>query len=164
MGPHIYIESRKVGEQNKAKQLNQVGVVAPMVLQDAQADQTYFKRKVAKLIWPKDEVERIYPVTPDEYEARGENDKLSDDEYVQVKMEQNHVVHLREHASAKESDALIAHIKAHQYMIMQKRLRPDLFPQMPEDQQSQAQQQNPTKQQVLPTQTGPVNTAPKPMQ
>lgn len=140
MGPDIEIESRTVSEAKKQRQLNQVQIAAPLVLQDPQADQLYFKRKALKLIWPKDEVERMLPTTPDEYEARDENEKLNEEEWVPVKMEQNHIVHLREHASAKENSFSKEHIKAHRFMIMQKRLAPHLFPQMPEDQQAMAAQ------------------------
>jgi hypothetical protein len=164
MGPDIEVESRTVSEAKKARQLNNFAAIEPLVLQDPQADQMYYKRKKSRLILPKDEVERIFPITSDEYEARNENDKLNDNEYVQVTMEQNHVVHLREHASAKDTKATDKHIKAHQYMIMQKRLQPGMFPQMPQDQQANAQQKNPTNpvQQNAPQPT--INSTSQPMQ
>lgn len=145
LGPDIEIESRVITEAKKAQQLQQVQVVLPIVQQNPQADKMYFDRKVFKLIWPKDEVERIFPVTNDEYQARDENDKLNDEEYVKVKVTDNHVVHLREHASAKDNKHTLAHIKAHRFMIEQKRAlqgnpMSSVFPQMPEDQQNQQQQ------------------------
>ncbi len=145
MGPDIKIESKTVSEAKKQRQLAEFNSIEPLVLQDAEADQMYYKRKKAKLILPKDEVERIFPVTVDEYEAREENDKLNDEIYPQVTLEQNHVVHLREHAAAKDSETTTAHIKAHQYMLQQKRIMPHLFPQMPQDQQSASSQENPTQ-------------------
>lgn len=145
MGPDIEVESRTVSEAKKARQINQLAVTTPLVLQDPNADQMYFKRKALKLIWPKQEVERIFPITADEYEARAENVMLNDGKKVLVKMEQNHVVHLREHASAETNPQTVAHIHAHQYMIMQKRLQPQMFPQMPEEQQAASSQAKPVQ-------------------
>lgn len=169
LGPDIEIESRVISEAKKARQLNMVGTVAPLVLQDPQADQMYFKRKVTKLIWPKDEVERIFPVTNDEYQARDENEKLNEEEYVNVKVTDNHVVHLREHASAKDNKSTQAHIKGHRFMIEIKRQLQNhpmgsIFPQMPEEQAAQSQQNNPTP---TPTQSAPkpsANSTSTPMQ
>lgn len=145
LGPDIEIESRKISEAKKARELNQIGVVGPLVLQDPQADQMYFKRKALKLVWPKDEVERMLPLTVDEVLAREENDKLSDEEYVKVKVSDNHTVHLREHASAKDNPTTREHIKAHYFMLTQKRLlqgspMASIFPTMPEEQMAGAAQ------------------------
>lgn len=150
MGPDIGIESRTISEAKKARQINQAQLATPLVLQDPQADQLYFKRKILKLIWPKDEVERMFPLTIDELKAREENDKLSEGEYVNVNMEDNHVVHLRENNSAKDGPVKDAHLKAHRYMLEQKRLMPNMFPQMPEDKLANAQQNNPQQTPTTP--------------
>lgn len=168
MGPDIEIESVKVNEGKKARQLNQFNAIEPLVLQDPQADQMYYKRKKSKLIMPKDEVERIFPVTVDELEARDENDALNEGKYVKVRLEQNHIVHLREHASAKDTPHMRQHIKAHQFMILQKRAlapqMPGLFPQMPEDQMAAAQQKNPNQQPNQPVGATPMGAPAAPMQ
>lgn len=155
LGPMVRIESRVISDGKKANQLNQVGLVLPMIQQNPQADIMYFERKVLKLIWPKDEVERILPVTSDEYKARDENEKLNTEEYVNVSVQDNHVVHLREHASAKENRYSLAHIRAHQKMIEMKRQLQGsplggVFPQMPEEQAATNAQQNPTQPTQVP--------------
>lgn len=61
----------------------------------------HYKRQKARLILVKDEIDSIFPVTTDEYMARDENEKLHNNECVRVQVEDNHVVHLREHAQAK---------------------------------------------------------------
>lgn len=133
MGPDIEVESKVMSEAKKMRQLNEVALIEPLVLQDPQADQMYYKRKKAKFIFPRDEVERIFPLTIDELQAREENENLSDGKYVPVEMEQNHVVHLRENNMAKDGPAKDAHLKAHRFMLMAKRQAPHLFPPMPED-------------------------------
>lgn len=133
LGPDIEIESKILSEARKARNFQQMLAIAPMVQADPEADKTYYKRKVAGLLLSKDEVERLYPYSPDEMIAREENDMLNDGEIVVPDINDDHVAHLRIHAGAKDTEELKKHIEAHRFFVMQKRQFPQLFPQVPTD-------------------------------
>lgn len=131
MGPEVEIESRTLSEAKKMRNYQAFSDYATKISADQtliEKDSTYLWRKVGKLIMPKDEVERIIPLTIDEYQAKEENDLLNEGQTPPISIEQNHQVHLRVHAGAKDNEVTRAHIKAHIKMLMEKRLNPTVFP------------------------------------
>lgn len=134
LGPDIEIESKIVSEAKKQRTSQQLGnFYATIVAGDPTADIRYFKRKAARLLFPKDEVDRMFPPTPDELEATEENESLNKGESVRVLADQDHVTHLRVLAAAKDGPEKDAHQKAHLAFITAKRAAPQEFTPMPSD-------------------------------
>ena len=132
LGPDIKIESRILSEAKKQRTFQSIMVYAKsFIIGNPNADMVYLGRKAGHLLFPKDEVERMLPLTIDERQAKEENEHLNENEPQLVRREDNHIVHLRVHAGAKDNEASKIHIKAHEKALMIKRLQPELFPQMP---------------------------------
>lgn len=127
--PDIEIESRNV---NRAKQLEErSGLIQyfGLAFQEPGANRMYGLRLLGKKYgMDKDQIDRLYPPTIDEREARDENKLLNDDKLAEVLREQNHNVHLLEHTSARDTAATRSHIKAHEEALSFKREAPELFP------------------------------------
>lgn len=154
LGPKIKVESKQVSEAAKLRQFQMLQGYVQMVVADPtiNADKTYTYRKMGRLIMPKQEVERMIPLSIDEYQALEENKQLNDEEMPKVKIEQNHQVHLRVHASADDNPTTRRHIQTHIFMLMQKRNYPQAFPAMPGEQPGGAQMPTQTPQTVNPAQ------------
>src|SRR3990167_2989534 len=133
LGPDIKIESKMINEAVKQKTYINLKDYYQFAFQYPDTDKLYGLRKLGRLFAPKDEVERLLPLSIDERQAREENEKLNENELQPVSPEEDHNVHLREHAGAKDTPALRQHIKAHEYALMQKRIQPDLFPMLPSE-------------------------------
>ena len=136
LGPKIKVESRNVSEAAKLREFQLMQGFVQNITQDPRVnlDITYTYRKLGRLIMPKQEVERILPLSIDEYQALEENKKLNDEEMPKVTIEQNHQTHLRVHDSADDNPMTRKHIQIHIYMLMQKRRNPTAFPAMPGEQ------------------------------
>ena len=141
LGPDIKIESRVISQAAKQRTYIQFKDYFQFAFQYPDADKLYGLRKLGRLFVKKDEVERILPLNIDERKAREENDKLNENEPQPVLPEQDHIVHLREHAACKDTPAVRVHIKAHDYALMVKRNQPELFPQLSSDMAMAEQEQ-----------------------
>lgn len=141
LGPDIKIESRTISEATKQRTYLQLKDYYSFIFQYPDADKLFGLRRLGRLFAKKDEVERLLPLTLDERKARDENDELNENNPQQVLLEQDHIVHLREHAAAKDTPAFRVHIKAHEQALMIKRTQPELFPQLPSD-MAMAEQEN----------------------
>lgn len=133
LGPDIKIESRAIGEATKQRTYLQLKDYYSFAFQYPDADKLYGLRKLGRLFAKKDEVERLLPLTIDERKAREENELLNENIPQPVLLEQDHIVHQREHAAAKDTPSLRVHIKAHDHALMAKRENPSLFPMLPSD-------------------------------
>ncbi len=154
LGPDIKIESRTISQAAKQRNYLQLKDYFSFAFQYPDADKLYGLRKLGRLFVKKDEVERVLPLNLDERQARDENDKLNENEPQPVLIEQDHIVHRREHAAAKDTPAFRVHIKAHDYAEMVKRNQPELFPVLNSD-MAMAEQQNqlPSGNKATPTGT-----------
>lgn len=130
LGPDIKIESRVLSEARKQRTFQEMRVYLDFIAQDQTADLRYFKKKTARLLFDKDEVDRIFPPTIDELEAQKENKKLNNGEFVRALLEHDHVTHRRIHAGAKEGEQTDKHNAMHEFFLMKKRNEPELFPQI----------------------------------
>lgn len=141
LGPKIKVQSKSITEAAKTRDYQMLNGFAQTIAADptVNVDKTYLYRKLGRLLIPKQEIERIIPLSVDEYQALEENKKLNDEEMVRVNIAENHQVHLRVHASADDNPVTRRHIQMHIYMLMQKRTSPSAFPQMPGEQDSGAQ-------------------------
>ena len=137
LGPTIKIDSRSISEAKKLREFQQVQGLVQMMAADPRVnmDVSYTYRKMGRLIMPKQEIERMIPLSQDEQTALDENDQLdtavSAKDLPRVTVNQDHNVHLRVHASAKDTPATRRHIELHRHMIMEKRSNPSAFPQLP---------------------------------
>jgi hypothetical protein len=141
LGPHIDIETKSLSEARKLRKYQQMKDFYLAVVQLPETDKIYGARKLGEQVMKKKEVELLIPYTFDERYAQDENDDLNEGKPREVKVEDNHIVHLRIHDEAKDTPASEAHIRMHEYALMMKRQQPELFPQMtPEGQNPQEAQ------------------------
>jgi hypothetical protein len=117
---------------------------------------------MGRLLFSKDEVDRLLPPTIDEMRAEDENEKLSDNklEGVQIQATDDHKTHMEIHGKAKDTKAKFAHIEAHKRAMMIQRNNPELFapflqPQGPQPDQSPTPEQPPA---TLPSQVSELIT------
>lgn len=129
LGYDIYIESSEIVAAKKQRDFNYFSSYFAGLLSDPNTDRLYTFRKLGKLLMPKEEVERVLPLTVDERIATQENDKLSNNKPVEVKIEDDHNIHLRIHIAAKDTPALRTHIHAHEEAMIMKKQMPEMFPQ-----------------------------------
>ena len=130
LGPDIEIESKIVSEGRKLRDYQQQQGYFMLALQDPEANRRYGLKHLGRTFLKKAEIDRLFPPTVDELEAEEENEELNKGNWVQVRPEQNHVQHKEKHAEGKDTDAMKAHIKAHNEMLRIAKIRPDLFPQL----------------------------------
>jgi hypothetical protein len=110
---------------------------------------------MGRLMFNKDEVDRLIPRTIDEMKAEAENESLSNNTLKGVKIEatDDHKTHLEVHSKAKDTKAKFAHIEAHKQAMMIQRNNPEIFAGLLPDQQTQPGQPLSTPQ--IPGQTPP---------
>ena len=132
-GLDIKIESREVANQKKRIAFQQAAIFVQQAFTEPSADRQYALRFFGKQAFPREVVERILPLSVDELIARDENKKLDKGEAVEVLLEDNHPVHLRENSKANDNSATRAHIQAHREAMIMKRVSPQAFPILHED-------------------------------
>ena len=135
--PDIRIESFIVSEAKRIKERNSLLAFAQVLLQDPGSNKRYVIKKLARLYgFEKDEIERMIPPTIDEMRAEEENEALNKNKTVPISANDDHVVHLEIHKKANQTPATFAHIEAHKAALLLAKERPELFPQL-SNQQSQ---------------------------
>jgi hypothetical protein len=135
----VKIESKILQEAKRIKNLREFREYIALLLQDPNANRRYAIRKLGRLHgFPKDEVERLLPMTTEEMIADKENELLNENKKVSVKPIDIHLVHLEIHSKAADTPASYAHIETHKEALRIKRERPDLFPENPEEAKEQA--------------------------
>lgn len=132
--PDITIESSDDNQAKNARERILLQSFSEVIFSDPEANHRYMRKKLAKANdMTVDEIELLLPPTIDELIAEEENEKLSEDEFVEVSENDNHIVHLEVNGQAAETSAKEAHMRAHRLMMRIKRDQPELFPQ-PEEQ------------------------------
>ena len=131
--PDVEIESQVLSRAKELEDRTLLTEYFALALAEPTANRRWGLKKLAKLNGlEKDEVERLFPPTIDERIAEDENDELSDDNFLPIKTEDDHNVHLEIHAKAADTEETYAHIEAHKDALTLKKTNPELFP---EDQQ-----------------------------
>lgn len=127
--PDVKIESRVVSLAKKREERNNLIGLGNVLIQTPGANLRYFAKKMGRLMFPKDEVERLLPPTIDEMRAEQENDSLDENSLANVVIEptDDHTTHLEIHSKAADTKAKFAHIEAHKKAMMIQRNRPELF-------------------------------------
>lgn len=127
--PDVRIESRVVSQAQKREERNNLALYGQVLLQTPGSNIRYFAKKMGRLMFSKDEVDRLLPQTIDEMKAEKENEALSENTLKDVKIEatDNHETHLEIHSKAKDTPAKFAHIEAHKRAMMIQRNNPEIF-------------------------------------
>lgn len=147
LDPDVSIQSEFVSRAKQAEERQGVGQFLQVAFSDPSTNRRYGLKKMAKLYgMRKDEIDRLMPPTIDERIADDENTYLDKNEVVIIRPEDDHIAHLEIHAKANPTAATFAHIEAHKRALMVKKVKPDLFPQDPQQQQLQQQGQQPGQQ------------------
>jgi hypothetical protein len=127
--PDVKIESRVVSQAKKREQRNNLAVFGQVLVQTPGSNLRYIAKKMGRLMFPKDEVERLLPPTVDEMKAEAENDLLNENtlQGVEIEPTDDHKTHLEIHSKAADTQAKFAHIEAHKKAMMIQRNNPELF-------------------------------------
>jgi hypothetical protein len=138
--PDVKIKSKYVVESKRDKNRALWNEYSQVVLQDPDANKRYLIKKLGKLhdATP-EEIEQLLPPTPDERKAREENITLNKNKFVQVQATDNHMQHLQEHAKARRTKELYAHIATHLHALELAKTNPQQG-QQPGQQQQGGQQ------------------------
>ena len=127
--PDIVVDSAALAQAKQDKQKANLTGYFGFALSDPLADRRYGMIKLAEVNgMSRDEINQLFPPTIDELVARDENDKLSNNEYVQVKKDDDHNVHFREHKKAADTKETYAHVEAHKLALTIKKTNPEFFP------------------------------------
>lgn len=137
--PDVRIESRTVSQARKREEANYLIGYGQILAQTPGSNMRFFAKKVGRLRFPKDEVDRLLPPTVDEMKAEQENEALSKNSLQNVKIEatDDHKTHLEIHGKAKDTKAKFAHIEAHKQAMMIQRNNPEIFAGLMPDQPPQ---------------------------
>lgn len=127
--PDVKIESRILAEQRKFNELQQFRGYVQMLALDPNARMRFALRYMGKLSGLKQDIlEQLLPPTIDEMIAEDENQRLRDNEKVEVAVMDDHQTHLEIHNKMEDTPAKYAHINAHKRAMVLKKLKPELFP------------------------------------
>ena len=127
--PDVKIESRVISQARKREQRNNLAAYGQVLVQTPGSNLRYFAKKMGRLLFSKDEVERLLPPTIDEMRAEAENEKLNENTLngVQIEATDDHKTHMEIHGKAADTKAKFAHIEAHKRAMMIQRNNPELF-------------------------------------
>lgn len=137
--PDVTIESQVLSRAKQLEERQALTEYFGIALQEPTANRRWGLKKLGKLNGlEKDELEHLFPPTVDELEAEEENKKLNNNEFVEVKREQDHNVHNLIHGRANDTDATRAHMMTHHKALMIRRESPELFPETMDETAMQA--------------------------
>ena len=132
--PDIKIESQVLSRAKQLEERTSLTTLFGFVLQDPTSNRRWGYKKLARLYGlEKDEIDRLLPPTIDERVAEDENEKLSDNKFVEVLREDNHNVHLEIHSKAADTISTYTHTETHKKALMTKKVSPELFPEAAEE-------------------------------
>ena len=149
--PDVFVESKRIVEQQRARQFQEFMAVAQVALQDPQTDRRFTMRRLARISrMKKDEISMMFPPTIHELRAEEENRQLSDNKMATISPFDDDATHIREHIKAAETPAKLLHIEAHKRMMFVKEMikqKQEMGQgQLPQGQQQPAEQMRPVNQ------------------
>lgn len=120
--PDFTIESKILMEAKDQDAKQDAIAYQNMTMNDQTINRRYMNRRNARLFgYTADQVNRLFPPTPDELIAEAENVKLLRNQIPKISINDDHQTHLLVHAKAQDTPAAIVHIEAHKKAIMMKR-------------------------------------------
>jgi len=156
--PDASIESMVISEAKRQRDQQAFGVTAQLAVQNPDNDRRFFEKESARLAgMSKEKVDAAFPPTVDEIQAEKENELLNVKKLPKISIDDDHRVHRQIHGKANQNAYSIAHIRAHEKLMITKRDRPDLFPppqEIPAEGPARQPQNNPP---ALPQATTPTN-------
>lgn len=112
--PDIRIESKAVAEARNQGKLKQLAELGEFIMQDPDADKRAYIKKILNVAGlDGQEVDNILPPTSDELIAKEQNDMINKGKIPPFLVNDNHLVHIREHREAVEGDIKKNHIFLH---------------------------------------------------
>lgn len=133
--PDVEVESKVIADAKRRVQLQGYQNWLNLALSYPSSNKLFAIRQLGRLNGvSNDLIDAVIPPTIDELAADVENETLSNNEKVLVEATDDHVVHIEVHRKAAETPAKFAHIEAHKKAMAIKKVRPDLFPQVPSEQ------------------------------
>jgi len=127
--PDVKIESRAVSEAKRFNELQLFRGWAQMVAPLQGSNIRFLMKYMGKLSGiHRDIIDQSLPQTIEEIRAEEENERLRDDEIVEVTPDDDHATHMEIHNKMEDTPAKYAHIQAHKRAMLLQRARPDMFP------------------------------------
>lgn len=142
--PDVKIESRAVSEAERFNKLQQFRSYFQFLGTYPEADMLYALRHMGELEGiPKDIIDRLLPPTIEEMRAEEENKAMRENpnEVIEVLPTDDHKVHIQIHNKMEDTPAKFAHINAHKRAMLLQRMKPELFPEQPQQGINQEQLQ-----------------------
>jgi hypothetical protein len=139
--PSVDVESKIVRHARNQRMRQESAQYLIMVFQTIpNANRRYALRKQGRMHgYDKDEVDMLIPPTIDERIAEDENYLLNEDKSPDIKLEDEHDVHIEIHMRAADTPATFAHIEMHKKLLVMKKTNPEMFPQPTPEQQQEKQ-------------------------
>jgi len=127
--PDVTIESQILSRAKQLEERQSLTQYFGFALQEPTSNRRWGLKKLGKLHGlEKDEIDRLFPPTIDERIAEDENILLNKNELAEVKVEDDHNVHLEMHSKASDTKAAKAHIETHKKALSIKKVNPEFFP------------------------------------
>jgi hypothetical protein len=140
--PDVFVQSTRTGEAKRAREFREFSTFAQIAMQDPAANRRYILRRLGRIARLKsEEMDFIFPPTPDEILAHDENSLLEDNKFVPVNPEDDDIIHMEVHQKTNVTPAVLAHIHAHKMMMIYKKNNPQLFPEQQMLQQQKQQEE-----------------------
>lgn len=133
--PDVSVESKILADAKRQVKLQGFTNFTNIALSYPTSNKLFAIRQLGTLNGvDKDIIDTVIPPTVDEMDAEEENINLENNVPEQVEATDDHLVHIEIHREAAETPAKYAHIQAHKKALAIKKVRPDLFPQVPSEQ------------------------------
>lgn len=126
--PDVKVESRVVADAKRTEKFQLFRAWLAAIAGDPNTNLRSAFKQLGRLSGlKKDEIDMVYPPTPDELIAEEENLILNENERVDISPDDDHRIHIEVHNRAADTPAKYAHIRAHLKAIMLQRSQPELF-------------------------------------
>ena len=122
--PDVRIESYQLSTQQRITTQSILSEMADKVITDktpASARRYFLKRLLQTADFHKDEIDQILPPTFDEMRAQEENTFIAKGKLPEIKVDDDHYVHISIHNQAPDNPQKKAHIRAHYRALMAQR-------------------------------------------
>jgi len=125
--PDVEIESAVIAEAERKAKLKEFYSLYTLIAQESTANRRYAIKKMAQLTgMDTEEIQILLPPTVDEMDAIKENEILNKDKTVEVDLDDDHMSHKEMHMRANPNAATLAHVEAHDKMMLKIKKNPKL--------------------------------------
>lgn len=143
--PNLLITSKILSEDKRDRELTRFRIALSLTAQYPGTNLRYAYRKLYKLIgYRTEEINKLQPPTADEMLAEEENDLLTKNKKTPVSPTDDHIAHIEIHERAKLTKATTAHIETHKAAIALQKQKPELFPNLAQNNPVSQEQEAPS--------------------